>query len=262
MKKLIHKLLRENLIKEFIGNDMVYLRQYLSMSDEDKIHYLPHEYSYSFEEFLQEKDYESPVEGEPYEIMDELESNYPDIYKEFGAWLFDKIKTHDLDIPDAEYPAWSFFEKPSLVKNQWLIHFTQDANGIASEGFTQGVDDMNKLGLTTHLEDFEKQYGGYNFAYTLDDYERYAKVNSTTFKYGEEAVIFRGSGIKTWHYADQEPQVIFYGNTAKDIIPISESYGEFYVSNTKTGRELFKSENFNSVVDWVVKNYVQYRKKM
>lgn len=261
MKKLIHKLLREGLIKEYIGNDIVSLRRYLSMSDEEKTQYLPHEYPYSFEEFLGEQDIDSPIQGEPYEIMDELETQYPDMFNEYASWLFQKIKNHTLDVPDADYPAWSFFEKPSLVKNQWLIHFTQDADGIASQGFTQGIDDMSKLGLTTHLDDFEKQFGGYNFAYTLDDYERYAKANSRTFKYGEEAVIFRASGIKAWHYADQEPQVIFYGNTAKDIIPITESYGDYYIRN-KNGSEIFKNEEFNRVVEWVVKNYVQYRKHL
>lgn len=262
MKKLIKKLIRESLVTEYIGRDVLSLKQYLSMSDEQKKAYLPHEYYYKFDVFASENDIDIPFDGESYEIADYLEKEHPEVYKEFSEWLFNKIENHDLEIADSEYPAWSFFGKPEIIKNQWLIHFTDDADSIAQDGFKYGVDEMDKLGLTTHLGEFEKKYGGYNFAYTLSDYPKYARANSWTFKYGKEAVIFNASGIRMWHYSDQEPQVVFYGNTAKHIIPITDGENANYaVRSAKTGRILYEAEKIDNVVNWVVKNYNQYRKE-
>ena len=260
-KIMIKGLLRESLLSEFIGQDMVSLKKYFSMTDDEKKSYLPHEYPYEFDEFIDDMDLNVPIDGEPYEIIDELEQNHSDIYNQFAEWLFNKINNHSLGISDAEYPAWSFFSDPTLIKNQWLIHFTNKSNQIGKEGFKYGVNEMDKLGLTTHLDEFEKKYGGYNFAYTLTDYLKYAKGRNT-FKYGKEAVIFRASGIKLWHHADSEPQVIFYGNTATNIVPITEHYGDYYVDNNKTGKTLFTNPDFDRVVDWVINNYIQYRKKI
>lgn len=137
--------------------------------------------------------------------------------------------------------------------------------GIVKNGFKFGVGDMTKLGLTTHLGDVEKKYGGYNFAYTLNDFIKYGKSNNfygSGYKYGSEGVIFRASGIKLWHYTDEEYQVIFYGNTAKNIIPIfSGIYGGFEVYS-KSDRLLFASDDLERVVYWIINNYSQYRKQL
>lgn len=277
MKTFIKKLLRE-----YIGQDMVSLRRYFMMSDEEKKESLPYEYYYYFDDFLIETDtdFEPPKEqrpsnyaDEPYEevnmfddnleLMDWLEKNNKNLFDSFANYLFSKINNHELPIPDSDYPAWTYFSDVQLIKNQWLIHFTEDADSIALEGFKYGVSDMDKLGLTCHLGEFEKKYGGYNFAYTLPDYLRYARANRNTFKYGEEAVVFNASGIKLWHWGDQEPQVIFYGNTARNIIPITSGDRDKYaVRNSKTNRIHFENDDFDRVVDWIVKNYIQYRKKI
>jgi hypothetical protein len=263
-KKLIKKQLRESLLTEFVGQEMVSLKRYFSMTDEEKKSYLPHEYPYEFDTFLDEEGLETDIEGEPYEITDILFDKNPELYNQFAQWLYDKIMDHDLNINDADLPAWSFFDNPRLVKNQWLIHFTDDAEGIARQGFKYGVDEIDKLALTTHLGEFEKKYGGYNFAYDIDRYARYAHSNhGRGFKYGKEAVIFRASGMELWHYGDGEPQVIFYGNTAKSIIPITEGEEhQWAVKSVKSGRSLYESDEFDDVVVWVLRNFIQYRKQL
>ena len=284
ISKTIQKYLNEQeVLTEYITKDEVYLRDYLSMSEEAKKEYLPQEYYYFFEDFLEETDteFEMPKEtrpsdyaDEPYEEVDMfddnmelmiwLEKNNREIYDLFADYLYDKIKDNTLPIAESEYPAWSYFDdRPTLVKNQWLIHFTDNAEDVAMNGFKYGVDDMTKLGLTTHLGEFDKKYGGYNFAYLLSDFPRYARGGRRGgYKYGKEAVVFNASGIKTWHYGDEEPQVIFYGNTATNIIPIIKGENADWGIYNKNGRILFENDELERVVYWLTQNYSQYRKSL
>ena len=266
--------LRKKVIKEYLSQDMVSLRHYFLSSDEEKIQSLPEAYWWFFDDFLVEEDIDFikpkdsvDVNGEDigddidgYDLLDWLSRNNPELHYKYGEYLFNRINNDTLDIPPADYPAWHFFGTPSIVKNQWLIHYTDDADSIARDGFTRGVNEMDKLGLTCHLGEFDKMYGGYNFAYTLDDYKRYGYGRHNPFKYGKEAIIFNASGLKLWHNGDSEPQVIFYGNTAKNIIAITEGENlRWAVRHAKTNRIIFESDDFEQVVEWVKTNFVQYR---
>ncbi len=272
----IATIINEEILKlnEYLTNEGISLMKYFSMSDEEKIESLPYMYSseWFFDQFIEETDIEynrnNYVDNDGNEIESDEDfyvENLPyDIQKQYGKWLFNSVNNHQLDVPDAEYPAWSFLAYPELVKNQWLIHFTDDANGIANDGFKYGVDEMDKLGLTTHLSDFEKKYGGYNFSYLLSDYQKYGRSNRMReWKYGNEAVIFRASGVKLWHHGDEEPQVIFYGNTATNIIPITGGENlKHGVYSSKNRDLLYESDDMYKIVDWIVKNYDQYRKHL
>jgi hypothetical protein len=197
-----------------------------------------------------------------------VERNNPELYSKFANYLYNKIKNDTLPIDPSEYPAWSYFDdRPTIVKNQWLIHFTNEADDIAMNGFKYGVDEITKLGLTTYLSQIDKEYGGFNFAYLLSDFNRYGKAGFGSrggeYKYGKEAVIFRASGIKTYHYGDEEPQVIFYGNTAKNIIPITPGENNNWaIRHIKTGRIIFESDNLEKIAYWVDRNYPQYHKTL
>jgi hypothetical protein len=280
IKIAIKKYLNEQqILNEYITNNEIYLRDYLSMSKERKMAYLPHEYYYFFGHFIIETDseFEQPKEivksdyededdvevdmfDNELELMTWLENNDKKTYNDFAKYLYDKIMDSTLPINDSEYPAWAYFsDNPELIKNQWLIHFTDNANDIAKEGFKYGIDEMEKLGLTCHLSEFEKKYGGYNFAYTLSDFPKYAK-KSRGYKYGSEAVVFNASGIKVWHYGDEEPQVIFYGNTAKNIIPITSGENAEFAIYNKNNKILYENDDLKNVVYWLIKNFNQYRK--
>jgi len=270
--------IRKKLLNEYISQDMIYLKDYFNMPEIQKKKYLPHEYPYEINNFLIDFSYDNDfeftypkdsvdVDGEDtgnelegYELVEWIEKNNPKLYNAFADWLYKKINDFSLDIPDFDYPAWAFFDSPELIKNQWLIHFTNNADNIANNGFVYGVNDINKLGLTTHLGDFEKKYGGYNFAFTINDYRRYY---NNKFGYGKEAVIFKASGIKLYHNSDMQQQVIFYGNTANNIIPITAGENRrFGIFNKKNGRIIYENDNFNKVVDWVINHYIQYKNKI
>jgi hypothetical protein len=266
----LYESIRRKVLKEYLSQDMVSLYQYFKTSREDREKYLPYEYPYQFDQFaieykLQDLKDKFEEEGiETYEIPDILESEHPEVLEQFGKWLYMMIEDGDLGENKADYPTWYFFDDAKVVKNQWLIHFTNDADSIAIEGFTRGVNEMDKLGLTTHFGDFYKKYGGYNFAYKVEDYAKYAHSNRSfggyKFKYGKEAVIFNASGLRLWHNGDEEPQVIFFGDTAKNIIPIVEGENSTWsVRNAKTNRVIFENDNFDKVVQWVINNFIQYK---
>ena len=78
-------------------------------------------------------------------------------------------------------------------------------------------------------------------------------------------MIFRASGVKLWHYGDNEDQVIFYGPSAKDIIYLefNDETDEWYISSTKRyGQILYQNEDLGEVVYWIERNYDQYRKHL
>lgn len=129
-----------------------------------------------------------------------------------------------------------------------------------------GVSEIEKLGLTTSLGEFDKKYGGYNFAYTLGDFKKYGRSDYTRgggWKYGKEAVIFNASGVKLWHHGDEEPQVIFWGATAKNIIPLTRGDNmDWAVRSKVTGNILFESDELETLVRWVEAHFNQYRKHL
>ena len=158
MKEYIKKLLHESLINEFISQDMISLKRYFTLTDDEILGYLPLDYCYLLKYFVDDEDIELELNDyEPCDVVEYIQKNNKELYDKFSKWLFNGIHHNSLPIESSEYPAWSFYGKPELIKNQWLIHFSNDVNGIEKHGFNYGVDEMGKLGLTTHLSSFDKK---------------------------------------------------------------------------------------------------------
>ena len=198
------------------------------------------------------------------------------LYGAIVDWLMDKIYGEEqsfmsfmngFGIQPAQIPSWFYLHEPTLVKNQWLVHGTSRMDGrmMARKGFIKGINDPNKLGLTTWLQG-KKIGDGYNFAYTPEDFALYG-VDGQALKYGDGTfLIFRASGIRCWHHADEEFQVIFHGKTARDIVFVDEMMGT-YTIHSKDGKPLVQTSvdgksSPTDIVDWVMNNYEQYRKSI
>jgi hypothetical protein len=259
----LFEIYKQNLLLEYIDNNLIYLRDYINASDEDKKKDLPEEFYYYFEDFYEDNLDEildnypdfyienySDIEG-----VEQLQNDYIDIYNDFATWLLEKIEKQDLHINDSDYPSWIFFDNAKILKNQWLIHFTDDAIGIAKEGFKYGVYDITKLGLTRHLSKYDKDISGYNFAFTT-----YDTLNKN---YGKEFVMFRASGLRLYHYNDEEYQVIFYGEQAKDIIPIirGDEY-DYSIREKNTYNIIYETDDIENIINWVKNNALQYKNKI
>jgi len=182
--------------------------------------------------YIEDEKSEDDFEDSEYTYEDLIEEDYyPNLSREESTKLYQYLKTkidakkfiESIEDNSEGYTVKCFMSPEYVPSGTWLYHFSDNADGyegIISKGFTLGVDEPLYLGLTTYKS---KHYEGYNFAYTQDDVERYSKggwgSRGKIFKYGKWFVMFKAEqAIKAWHYGDQEPQVIFWGSDATDII--------------------------------------------
>lgn len=179
---------------EYINNDIIKLRDYLNMDINSKINSLPIHFPLEFWGFmedlvnekeemrqLKEKIYnETKVFNNISDVISFVKQKYPKLYKSFSMYLYDvlydKSRRYE-NYMTIDYPSWYMLSKPTLIKNQWMIHFTDNAMAVAKEGFKYGMGDMSRLCITTERGKSEKK-GGYNFAYLLSDYLEYGDVNN------------------------------------------------------------------------------------
>lgn len=248
-----------HLILEYIQEPVSVLKRYLTQTeDQRKIELGLHDDCLEFLGKTYPSIYEKYRKNDYGESSELLMKEYPVIFKEWCEMLSEKHRSDDFF--DVGYPTWNYVDYRSIVKNQWLIHFSDSSQNIYhDQKFSNGVYDYTRLGLTKHLPDSEKDFGGYNFAYLLSDYNRYGRDRGR-WKYGKEAVVFKASGVQVWHYGDQEPQVIFWGPSAFDIVYIREdrNTGDYYVYSRKDKSPF--SGDLGDCVDWITANFNQYKR--
>ena len=271
--------LKELLLQEYVDTDVVKLQQYLNSTPEQKVDEIVGMIGYkkiiamTMDAGRIPQLYAQKLALGKWDVLKQTD---PVLYGEIVDWFMDKIYKgkdqfmifmQDFGIQPAEIPSWFYLHEPTLVKNQWLVHGTTRMDGrmMARKGFIKGIADPTKLGLTTWMQG-KKIGDGYNFAYTPDDFAKYG-VDGVELKYGDGTfLIFRASGIRCWHNADDEYQVIFHGKTARDIVFVDEMMGT-YTIHSKDGKPLIQTKaeynnDPNSIVDWVINNYEQYRKSI
>lgn len=252
------------LIQEYVTNPISDLAKYLRQSDIQK----GEELAFAFPEYIYQFLGKGETDDEEaHDVVDRLYTKDKPKFDEYAKYVFKLFGNgtieHDQYMRPG-FPSWNYMEFQKIVKNQWLIHFSNDAREVWWHGFKYGVEDLSTLGLTTYIKNtsFEKKNGGYNFAYDISDYKRHGRerYHRGGWKYGNEAVLFRASGVKVWHFGDEEPQVIFVGSTARDIVYLRQTDpGPWGVVNTRNDNTIFYGE-LEDVVDWVMANYEQYRK--
>jgi len=193
----------------------------------------------------------------------------PDSIYEVGTEDFQRQTFEDLDrsgedwpwqFDEGEDPSWNVLSSPKAVKNQWLIHFTNDAEAIACDGFEYGQPDYRRLGnQPTMSTDAYRTRGDYNFAYLLSD-----KDHKKGFRYAHEAVVFRADGVRAFHEGDYEHQVIFMGYAAEDIVPLVNRYDEWFANGY--GRNgVYDEDGFKTITEaaeWVARNFQKYQDKL
>jgi len=236
----------DNNIKKAISNENAYLRDYL------KNGFDPYDFSYFIKEYLDSKSIDYDDDMEYYDIFEEwIQKASKDQIEDFKNYTENNNIYDGLDGWNS--PPYSAMDFTKYISPTWMIHFTNDAQGVADNGFVYGHEEMKEgLHLTTHKVD-RYQGSGYNFSFEFGTRE--ASNAARSGKYGEEAVLFWSDGVQVSHWGDEEEQIIFWGPSVNKslIFPITRDYGNWTVID-EAGRNVFTSEDFNTTVSWCVDN--------
>lgn len=246
------------ILNEYITNPIIDLKNYLNQSDSEKANelllggYFPNIYEWLIANTEISSEFE---EMDEYDIPYELKEKYPSVYEDIHEIIKNDLESYALHagavLPG--YPTWLQCDYRNLIKNQWLIHFSDYSYDIyKNKKFKNLVDDFTMLSLTTmwKSDSYNRSEHGFGFAFTLQD------LHKKSSQYGNEAVMFRASGIRIYHYGDDEYQTIFYGPTATDFVYISKNNDEWSVG------DFYSSGDVEDVAYWVTENYSQYKNKL
>lgn len=253
----------KEVIKEYLEKDnnlplYKYFKWASTASSCEKARDLAYSCSYYINEYIR-KIYYRYSEFEDLLIDDEFDYEDESLVEMFLNMLEEnKLCDHFIsvmqDIVDYyELPSWCTMEFNRVVKNEWCIHFGSDSENIAREGFTGGTPDIEHLAYTN--AGVQKSSAGYDFAFSIND--RSVDYN----EYGNEAVIFRTSGIEIFHYGDNQNQVIFWGPNVKSFIPIHQDNGDWVVYG-QNGQVLVRCGRPSEIAIWATENLPQYRKQI
>jgi hypothetical protein len=159
-----------------------------------------------------------------------------------------------------------------IVKNQWLVHFTKEENiqDILENGFQYGVDNPDHLGWTGYYlnktgEKNKKRDSVYVFSY---------KAKEIGVIKLDAAILFRSNGIEVYSNFDIDEQVISHSKDARNLVGIYKRHNSEW--SKETGRyiggkvtfhiyrkdqkvKLPKFKSIEECIDWVIKNYEQYK---
>lgn len=246
-----------------VSQNLTWLVNYLTMSRRDMGEEIARSYTGYFIDWLRNNDFVLPKQFKGWRSFLTALEDYDEV-----AWKVvpDELYEEFLE-PAANYaikndpaysPSFCHLTYKGILKNEWLVHFTDYADSVAKQGFTRGISDLAHLGLTTYFKDEAKVGGGYNFAVPVNDAHNIeAGVGRNQVSFGEEAVLFRASGVNTYHSGDEFYQVIFWGKTAKDIIPLHHTEGKWFVTEVE-GDTLFESSDIEEVANWAIANFNKY----
>lgn len=293
--------IEENQENEYLDKTHgMHLKRYLQEPEELADEYLIQDYAYDIPEFFNnDRDAIMELSDEELDMLEayknnqadeddllDILENHPDIKKAFGRFCRGIARQ---DNRGARYIY--DYNQDVYSNNQWLIHFTPDPAEIAMNGFTKGTQDVEELGVTHGSQRHEE---GYNFAFIAD------KATNAEARYylGHDgygnlddnagAVMFKADGVEAYHGGDNQDQVIFWGPSARNIIPIYhgnveelsyvgwdyddiENPDKFYKNRGdtncwyilgKNNNLLYCNENIRKIITWVKNNYFQYRNEL
>jgi len=253
----------KNIIKEYLEKDnnlplYKYFKWASTASSCEKARDLAYSCSYYIGEYIKKiyyrySEFEDLLNDDEFDYEDEsLIETFVKMLEENN--LCDHFISEMQNIVDYyELPSWCTMDFNRIVKNEWCIHFGSDSESIAKEGFTGGTPEIEHLAYTN--AGAQKSSAGYDFAFLIND--KSVDYNG----YGDEAVIFRTSGVEIYHYGDNQNQVVFWGPNVKSFIPIHQDNGDWVVYG-QNGQVLVRCGRPSEIALWATENLPQYRKQI
>jgi len=181
--------------------------------------------------------------------------------------LWDGLHDFVMARAPSDAPTHMFMGARGAVPRQtWLTHFSDDADSISGTGFTSGVSDYGRLGLTYGMSRGERELTGdrdqaMNFAFVSGSRDSAAAARAG--KYGRDAVMFMAPAQLAYHYGDEEEQAIFHGSSVRprDMVLLTKGDGGWTVrSKDLSRRDPFVAEDFAKAERWVMDNWRQYQR--
>jgi hypothetical protein len=154
-------------------------------------------------------------------------------------------KDREREAYDSGDPSMHYDEATIVPDGTWLVHFT-DANPyqIIKSGF-KGRD-LDIIALTTHYKDGTHP-GIYALAYEADDVKGHGRDFG---KYGKNAVLFQAKeAARSYHYGDEENQVVFINNTAYNMYPVFGDSDSLSLEDPKTGEVIAYCDRNQTCID-------------
>jgi len=248
------------------SNDEAYLRDHLRGGVDI------FDYAHQFREFLADNQNDDTLvsvwlsdllASRGVDDLDDLEDVSIDLFDEWSSQVGeadqDEFKRWiEQNQGDGGYdsPAYEFLDFRGYRKAGWLVHFTDEPESVASDGFIYGHPEIEGVHLTTWKRN-RKETGGYNFAFGVEDRNG---IRHAVGKYSDSGcVVFWSSGVEAYHRGDEEYQVIFWGPSVNRsmIFPIvrNRDYSNEWIVKNSDSRRIFGNEDINTVIDWVTENW-------
>lgn len=183
----------------------------------------------------------------------------------FATWLkSDSGKRWIGKMPDFDQPAYMHMRfVRHLPPATWLVHFTNDPQDIADNGFAYGSD-IDGLHLTTWRTEAGRHnpHGDYAFAFAVGS--RDALAAERAGKYGRHAVVFHTpGGIVAYHYGDEENQVVFDRRQTADRIPVWHTPNDTWeIRRRSDGRQIREFDSLEQATSWLQAHYRQYARAL
>lgn len=237
-------------------SNMIAFKNYINMSDEDKITDLVYDNIYLWDSY-------ATINGIGIEVHspDQLSSKQRN---DFGKWLMKyAAHPHGGMIEFQDLPSWVFYTYLKDIKDSWVIHISDHADFIQKDGFRYGVRDVSRLGLTNMMGHYDKSDVGYNFAYTPIDADKYGRSKRGGLRYGgyNTAVIFKVDGVLVYHGSDDDNQVVFWGPDARHINKlIFDTDTDTWVLCGTHGERLVEKSKAVDIAKWLDDNHRKHKK--
>lgn len=192
---------------------------------------------------LEECDYYDLDENDTYRILEAV-----------PQYAVEHIRNSD-EYLNSDYSAMTFNH---TVVNQWLVHNTDHAWDIWSDGFMYG-NDVGQLAYSNAGSTQGKEFGEYLFAFPIDDAPSPSYRDG--LKYGKASVVFVGTGNEFFHYGDDENQVIFDRRQPSGCFVVDKEDEVWNVYGKDMYRPLISSE-YDRCLEWIKKNGADYAGQM
>jgi len=264
-----------NKLYEYLQQEEQWLFKYFNASDDDKYinNAWMNQYSikkyidtisledYFTEEELEKFDFDTEVieDNEDEDIFYEFEDYDKNEKKkefliDFGEWCYNNLEYYN-------QPANLMFDWPVRFKKDWIIYKnnTDKIKEIWKDGFENGLDEHDEL-YNWFYNDQKNDYGDIHIGRPV------SSAANLEIEKNEDVLMFKSSGVKVSDSSNNIDVVAFYGKAVNDLIWLEYGYSEndeqyevWFIESNKNVR-LVELDELEDLVDWVEKNYDQYRK--